>query len=78
MGLAKNEIERANRGEGCLGKAHPDEPVFILRAQDSEAADTVERWAIFARAAGAPNDKVQEAMMIAEEMRRWPKRKVPD
>lgn len=78
MGLAKDERERAARGEGCLGKAHPDEPVFILRAQDCFAADLVEKWAIWARAAGCPNDKAQEAMDIAEQMRRWPVRKDPD
>lgn len=78
MGLAKIERECAARGEGCLGKAADDEPVFILRAQDSLAADLVERWAIGARAAGCPNDKVQEAMALAEDMRRWPTRKNPD
>jgi hypothetical protein len=78
MGLAKDEIERANRGEGCLGKAAPSEPVFILRAQDALAADLVEKWAIWAQAAGCGNDKVREARDLAEEMRRWPVRKNPD
>jgi len=78
MGLAKTEIERANRGEGCLGKAHPDEPVFILRAQDALAADLVERWASEAQGVGCPWDKVLEARNLAEEMRRWHTRKNPD
>lgn len=78
MGLAKDEIEKANRGDGCLGKAHPNEPVFILRAQDALAADLVEKWAIWARATGCGNDKVNEAFALAEEMRRWPVRKNPD
>ena len=78
MGLAKIERERAVRGEGCLGKAADDEPVFILRAQDSLAADLVEKWAIHARSLGCGNDKVQEAFALAEEMRRWPVRKNPD
>lgn len=78
MGLAKIERERCQRGEGCLGKAADNEPVFILRAQDALAADLVEKWAIWARAANCPNDKVQEAMELAEEMRRWPTRKNPD
>ena len=78
MGLAKEERERAARGEGCLGKAHDEEPVFILRGQDALAADLVEKWAIWARAAGCPNDKVQEALDLADTMRRWPTRKNPD
>jgi len=78
MGLAAIERERAARGEGCLGKAHPDEPVFVLRAQDALAADLVEKWAIWARAAGCPNDKVNEAFSLAEDMRRWHTRKNPD
>ena len=78
MALAGEERARAARGEGCLGKAHELEPVFILRAQDALAADLVEKWAIWARAADCPNDKVNEAFALAEEMRRWPVRKNPD
>jgi len=62
----------------CLAKLAPDEPYFVLRAQDSEAADLVEVWAIRAQMGGCPNDKVLEAKQVAEEMRRWPKRKTPD
>lgn len=78
MGLAKDEIAKANRAEGCLGKAHPDEPVFILRAQDSLSADLVEKWAIHARSLGCGNDKVNEAFALADEMRHWHIRKNPD
>jgi hypothetical protein len=78
MATKQEEINKFTRGEGCLGKAAPDEPVFILRAQDCFAADLVEKWAIWARAAGSPPDKVTEAFALAEEMRRWPKRKTPD
>ena len=78
MGLAKIEREMAASGKGCLGKAADDEPVFILRAQDSLAADLVELWSIRARSAGCPVDKTRKAMELAEEMRRWPIRKNPD
>jgi hypothetical protein len=78
MALKKQELEKALRGEGCLGKAHDDEPVFILRAQDALAAECVERWAIRARSVGVNNDKVQEAFSIAEEMLQWHNRKIPD
>lgn len=78
MGLAKIEREKAARGEGCLGKAHDDEPVFILRAQDSLAADLVELWSIRANSVGCTWDKVREAKELAEEMRNWHTRKNPD
>jgi len=78
MALAKIERENAAKRLGCLGKAADDEPVFILRAQDALAAELVELWAIRARAAGCPVDKVREAQNLAEEMLRWPVRKYPD
>ena len=78
MALAKIERELVAQGKGCLGKAHPEEPVFILRAQDALAADCVEQWAIHARAANCPVDKVREAFDLVEQMRRWPIRKNPD
>jgi hypothetical protein len=62
----------------CLAKLAPDEPFFVLRAQDAEAADLVELWALRARAGGCPLDKATEAMQVADEMRRWPRRKHPD
>jgi hypothetical protein len=78
MGLAKIERENAAAGKGCLGKAADDEPVFILRAQDALAAELVELWAIRARSAGCPVDKVREAQDLADQMMRWPVRKNPD
>lgn len=78
MALAKIERANAAAGKGCLGKAADDEPVFILRAQDALAAELVELWAIRAHAVGCPNDKVQEAKALADEMLRWPVRKNPD
>ncbi|HYK54156.1 MAG TPA: hypothetical protein VEV38_11550 [Candidatus Eremiobacteraceae bacterium] len=62
----------------CLAKLAPDEPYFVLRGQDAEAADLVELWALRAKTAGCDRDKVNEAMDVADEMRRWPKRKSPD
>jgi len=80
----KQVLEWANVGEGALGKAADDEPVFVLRAQDCHAADLVEKWAtwvsvdIGSAGDGAKAKKVAEARQIAEEMRRWPVRKNPD
>jgi hypothetical protein len=78
MATAKEEREKVARGEGCLGKAHDDEPVFILRAQDIHAAELVMKWAIWCRAGNTPEDKVDEAFRIAEAMQDWPNRKQPD
>lgn len=78
MATAKEILDLASKGEGPLGKCDPDEPVFILRAQDSLAAEAVDRWAIRARAMDVGNHKVQGALAIAEEMRDWHTRKIPD
>lgn len=78
MATAKIERELATQGKGCLGKAADDEPVFILRAQDAEAADLVELWAIRAQRGGTHPDKVREAHDLAEAMRAWPNQKHPD
>lgn len=79
MATAKQTIEAAVLGQGCLGKAADDEPVFVLRAQDAEAADLVELWAIRAGLSGKCNsDKIREAHGIVDEMRKWPIRKPPD
>jgi hypothetical protein len=84
MMTKKEVLEAALRGEGALGKAADDEPVFVLRAQDCLAADLVDKWAIFARvgmpSAGveASGHKINEAVQIADAMRNWPKHKQPD
>lgn len=78
MATKKEVLEQALRGEGCLGKAKDNEPVFVLRAQDIHAADLVEKWAIWAEVGGCDPDKVDEAKTIVEDMRNWHPRKHPD
>lgn len=68
----------ARRGEGCLGSAHDNEPVFVLRAQDSFAADLVERWANLAEASRCPVGKVLAARAVARAMFEWRTKKLPD
>jgi hypothetical protein len=81
---AKELREATARGEGPLAKAADDEPVFLLRGQDCHAAELVEKWAIWASSAiphsgGKPmQDKIAEAQLIADFMRRWPIHKNPD
>lgn len=78
MATAKEERAKAAAGEGCLGKAADNEPVFILRAQDRLAPDLVETWALRAQGFGCPKEKVEEARKLAQAMREWPGRKNPD
>jgi hypothetical protein len=41
MGTKKEELASTT---GCLAKAADDEPIFVLRAQDSLAPDTIRAW----------------------------------
>lgn len=65
-----------------LAKKIPeDEPVFLLRAQDVAAPDTVEYWEILARRAGARKNITDAAKNQAEAMREWQREhgmKIPD
>ncbi len=63
----------------CYAKLAPDEPYFVLRAQDAEAADLVELWTLRAAVSGnCSSDKINEAKQVVEEMRKWHVRKHPD
>jgi len=76
MVTAAQEIERLQRKieDGSL---NPEEPLFILRAQDCIAGDTVREWATRAYEIGTPEEKVNEAMMLAKEMDQWKPRRIP-
>lgn len=78
MGTKVEELVKAAQGQGCLGKADPLEPLFILRAQDLHAPALVEAWASMAARSGCAPEKVAEAMALANKMRAWPNRKNPD
>ena len=78
MATKKEVLEQALRGEGCLGRAADDEPVFVLRAQDVFAAGLVNAWAGEAGGVGCPPEKVEEAHKLATQMRKWPTHKYPD
>lgn len=71
-------LAAALRGEGCLGKAADDEPVYILRAQDVHAADLVEKEVIWMGAGNTPEGKIENARVVMEAMREWPIHKQPD
>lgn len=61
-----------------LKKVAPDEPIFVLRGQDRCAPGIVRMWADSARALGARNEKVDEALRCADAMEAWTPRHLPD
>ena len=75
MALKRDEL---GDNRSTLNKAHPDEPLFILRAQDALAAQAVRYWAFLAQANGTPIPKVEEALRNADKMELWLGKKIPD
>jgi len=78
MATKKEVLEQAARGEGCLGRAADDEPVFVLRAQDMLSPEIIDEWAERAEQACCLAAKVAEARELANQMVHWPGRKLPD
>ena len=61
-----------NPGEfDCYAKAHPDEPLFVLRANDPLAPALVGIWATLAEQQGVDPVKVAEAKNCANAMAEW-------
>jgi hypothetical protein len=60
-----------------LKKVHPDEPIFVLRAQDNTAPGIVLHW-ISRNMNSIPEAKLKEAMNTALAMQRYSNRKDPD
>ena len=73
--------------DACLAKVEIGEPIFVLRAQDITAPNTIRSWALalewYYRNSGVPvsaelEAKVSEALETARQMEEWPLRKLPD
>ena len=64
--------------DSTLNKCHPDEPIFILRASDILAPIVVKYWATIAQDTGVNSEKVKEAWLVSEAMKKWSNRKIPD
>jgi hypothetical protein len=65
----------------CWNKADMDEPLFVLRAQDILAPWVIGEWAsmmLSLSSAVDPPPKAFSAYTVATEMRKWPRRKLPD
>jgi hypothetical protein len=80
--MTKREVlEAAARGEGCLGKCHDDEPVFVVCGRDKVGPTTVRIWEALAKLLGTPTRKRSGAIADAVAMEAWQKAhgaKVPD
>ena len=56
----------------------PEEPVFMVRAQDQVAADTVRTWARLNEIAGGDPELTRMAQVQAELMDQWHFHKLAD
>lgn len=68
MKLGRDDYSRI---QDPAGKVPADEPVFLIRAQDMNAAATVEFWASRAEGYGAKPDIVAAARAQAQAIRNW-------
>lgn len=77
----KHARESYNRIQDPEKKIGEDEPVFLLRAKDALAPDTVEHWALLLYRRGGDRDLARKAMDQATAMREYQKQhgaKLPD
>lgn len=71
--LKKDELAAPT---SCLNKADPLEPIFVLRAKDPRAAQTIRHWA--AMAVGVHEDaNIAEAYALADQMDAWQREHTP-
>lgn len=75
---AQEEIQRLQQ-KLASGDLPPDEPLFVLRAQDRFAAELVRYWGmrVGRHHESPPREKVLEAYDIARAMDDWPVKQVP-
>ena len=72
--MNKNEVI-----EYLVTKVHDqDEPLFLLRGRDPVAENIVDRWADMVSLMGTPPSKWQGARKVAEDMRNYHTKKLPD
>lgn len=76
MWTKKNAMDEAARGEGCLGRARDDEPVFIIVGDDCTMPHVVRDWArrvgdMYLSQGKSIPGKVVEASKFASEIEAW-------
>lgn len=70
--------EDYNRIQDPAGKIPFNEPVFLIRGQDSVGAEVVKHWAERSAEHGASEEIVTAALAHAHRMEMWPKKKTAD
>lgn len=65
--LKKDELLEPS---SCLNRASAEEPIFVLRANDPLAAQTVRLWAAMSTGRSS-EEKVAQALQEAERMEEW-------
>lgn len=70
-------LELSN-AKSCLNKAAPDEPLFILRAKDPLAPQTILLWATMATSGQHEPAKIEEAQKIAAQMESYRRERYPE
>lgn len=75
MKHARPDYDRIQDPAGLIPE---DEPVFLIRAQDENSAQTVRWYARRAESRGASPELIRMAREHADRMAAWPKHKVPD
>lgn len=68
------KFKELSNPQSCLNKAAYDEPVFVLRAKDPLAAQTVLLWAEMAAGGLHEPEKIAEAVALANRMGEWRER----
>jgi hypothetical protein len=76
MKHARDDYSRIQDPAGLIPE---NEPVFLLRAQDKFAAETLRYYAYLVRRSRDPDERIIIATeMQAARMAEWPKHKAPD
>lgn len=76
MTEAAVQYYETKHSSSCLQKAGDDEPIFVVRAQDSSAPAVVQAWLI--ANPHISEQKRKSAINTMQAMRQWPKRKKAD
>ena len=71
--IKKEELRRNN---SCLNRASAEEPIFVLRAKDPAAPQTIRLCAAMSEGLHEA-EKLNEALHLSEEMEAWQKQNVP-
>lgn len=74
----KHAREDYDRIQDPAGLIPDDEPVFLIRAQDSVGAEAVRQWAELYARKGGTRDLWERALEHAGRMDAWPKKKLAD